>query len=75
MGLSYYNRLECLFVRGRILDAKRRRILADCRPKIRKLYVVCTYVDMDELLVSTIEVEKVMGEIREMPFEPLKDER
>jgi hypothetical protein len=30
---------------------------------------------MDELLVSTIEVEKVMGEIGEMPFEPLKDER
>ncbi len=37
--------------------------------------MVCTYADMDELLVSTIEVEKVMGEIGEMPFEPLKDER
>lgn len=29
---------------------------------------------MDELFASTIEVEKVMGEIGEMPFEPLKDE-
>jgi hypothetical protein len=29
---------------------------------------------MDELLASTIEVEKVMGEIGEMPFEPLKDQ-
>jgi len=30
---------------------------------------------MDEFLASTIEVEKVMGEIGEMPFEPLKDEQ
>jgi hypothetical protein len=36
--------------------------------------VVCTYVDMDELLASNIEVEKVMGEIGETIFEPLKDE-
>jgi hypothetical protein len=30
---------------------------------------------MDELLAITIEVEKVLGEIRETPFEPLKEER
>jgi hypothetical protein len=30
---------------------------------------------MDELLVTTIEVEKVLGEIWETPYEPLKDER
>ncbi len=34
-----------------------------------------TYVDMDELLASTIEVEKVFGEIGKTPFEPLKDEQ
>jgi hypothetical protein len=73
--LSYYKILECLFVRGRILDDKRRRwFLAHLRPKIRKLYVVRTYANMDELLVSAIEMEKVMGETGEMPFEPLKDE-
>ncbi len=33
-----------------------------------------TYADMDELLASTIEVEKVLGEIGGIPFEPLKDE-
>jgi len=60
-------------VRGRILDAKRKRwFLAHFRPK---LCVVCTYTNMDEFLASTIEVEKVMGEIGEMPFEPLKDEQ
>jgi hypothetical protein len=30
---------------------------------------------MDELLVTTIEVEKVLGKIRETPFEPLKEEK
>ncbi len=30
---------------------------------------------MDELLASTIEVEKVLGEIRKTYFEPLKDEQ
>ncbi len=48
--------------------------MAHLRPKIRKLYAVCTYADMDELLALAIEMEKVMGEIGEMHFEPLKDE-
>jgi hypothetical protein len=49
-------------MKGRILNAKRRRwFLAHLRPKIKKLCVVCTYVDMIELLASTIEIEKVMG--------------
>lgn len=30
---------------------------------------------MDELLASTIEVEKVLGEIRKTSIEPLKDEQ
>ncbi len=73
---TYYDRLECLFVKGIILDAKsRRRFLAHLRPEIKKLCVVHTYADMDELLVVAIEVEKVFREIREMPFEPLKEER
>jgi hypothetical protein len=32
---------------------------------MKKLCVVCTSVDMDKLLVATIEVEKVLGEIGE----------
>jgi hypothetical protein len=65
-----------LFVKGKILDAKRRgRFLAHFKPKIRKLYVVCTYIDMDKLLATAIEVEKVLGKFGEISFEPLKDER
>jgi hypothetical protein len=71
----YYDKLEHLFVKGKILDAeKRKRFMAHFRPKIRKLCVVHTYVDMDELLATAIKVEKVLGEIEETPFEPLKDE-
>jgi hypothetical protein len=33
---------------------------------MKKLCVVRTYVDMDKLLVATIEVEKVLGEIGEI---------
>jgi len=59
-----------------ILDAKRNKpFLAHLRPLIRKLCVVHTYVEMDELLASTIEVEKVLGEIGETSSRPLKDER
>jgi hypothetical protein len=29
---SYYDRLECLFVRGKILDVERRQFLAHLRP-------------------------------------------
>ncbi len=51
-------------MKRRILDAERRRqFLANLRLEIRKFCVVHTYVDMDELLDSSIEVEKVMGEI------------
>jgi hypothetical protein len=72
----YYVKLEGLFVKGKILDAKwKKRFLAHLKLEIRKLGVVHTYVDMDELLATTIEVEKVLGEIGETHFEPLKEER
>lgn len=72
----YYDRLEHLFVKGKNFDAKRRKkFMAHFRPKIRKLCVVHTYANMDELLATTIKVEKVLGETEEAPFEPLKDER
>ncbi len=51
------------------------RFLAHLRLEIRKLCMVRTYANMDELLVATIEVEKVLREIWETFYEPLKDER
>jgi hypothetical protein len=54
------------------VDVERQRwFLAKLRPKLRKLLVVRTYHDMDELLVAIIEVENALGEIGETSYEPL----
>ncbi|CAM6019453.1 unnamed protein product [Sphagnum balticum] len=72
---KYFERLDRLFQRGRITDAEqRRRILARLRPKIRKLCVVRTFADIEELVGAASELERVLGEIGETPFEPLKEE-
>jgi len=73
---KYFERLDKLFQRGRIQDAgQRRRFLARLRPEIRKLCVVRTFADIEELVGAAIEVERVLGELGEMPFEPLKEEQ
>jgi hypothetical protein len=48
--------------------------LAKLRPEIRKLCVVRTYIDIEEVVVVTIEIEHVLGELRETPYEPMKEE-
>jgi len=49
--------------------------LARLKPEIRKLCVVRTFTDIEELVGATIELERVLGEIGETPFEPLKEEQ
>ncbi len=72
----YYERLEWLFVKGHIPNVERKRqFLAKLQPKLKKFLVVCTYQNMDELLSTAIELEKVLGEIGETPYEPLQGER
>jgi hypothetical protein len=73
---KYFERLNRLFQRGRIPDVEqRRRFLARLRPEIRKLCVVRVFADIEELVAATIEVERVLGELGETPFEPLKEEQ
>jgi predicted aspartyl protease len=73
---KYYERLDKLFQRGRIQDAEQRRqFLARLRPEIRKLCVVRTFADIEELVGAAIEVERVLGELGETPFEPFKEEQ
>jgi hypothetical protein len=43
--------------------------------KNHNFYVVKVYEDMDKLLAVTIEIEKIMGKINEIPFQPLKEEK
>jgi hypothetical protein len=73
---KYFERLDKLFQRGRILDAEqRRRFLARLRPEIRKLWVVRTFINIEELVGAATKLERVLGEIGETPYEPLKEEQ
>jgi len=73
---KYFERLDKLFQRGMIQDVKqRRRFLAILRPEIRKLCVVRTFADIEELVGVATEVERVLGELGETPYEPLREEQ
>jgi hypothetical protein len=73
---KYFERLDKLFQRGRIQDVEqRKRFLARLRPEIRKLCVVSTFTDIEELVGAATELERVLGELGETPFEPLKEEQ
>jgi len=73
---KYFERLDRLFQRGRIPDTEqRRRFLAKLRPEIRKLCVVRTFADIEELVGAATELEQMLGELGETPFEPLKEEQ
>jgi len=74
--LKYFERLDRLFQRGKIPNAEqRRRFLGRLRPEIRKLCVVQTFTDIEELVGAATELEQVLGELGETPFEPLKEEQ
>jgi hypothetical protein len=49
--------------------------LAKLRLEIRKLCVIKTFIDIEKLVGATTEVEKVLGELGETPYEPLKEEQ
>ncbi len=74
--LKYFERLDKLFQRGRIPDAEqRRRFLGRLRPEIRKLCVVRMFADIEELVGVATELERVLGELGETPYKPLKEEQ
>ncbi len=73
---KYFERLDRLFQRGRIQDAEqKKRFLAKLRPEIRKLCVVRTFTDIEELVSVATKLERILGELGETPFEPLKEEQ
>jgi len=49
--------------------------LGRLRPEIRKLCVVRTFADIKELVGAATKLEKVLGELGETPYEPLKEEQ
>jgi len=73
---KYFERLDKLFQKGQISDIEqRRRFLARLRPEIRKLCVVRTFADIEELVGAATEVERVLAELGETPYEPLLEEQ
>jgi hypothetical protein len=73
---KYFECLDKLFQRGKIQDVEqRRRFLARLRPEIRKLCVVRTFADIEELVGTATKLERMLGELGETPFEPLKEEQ
>ncbi len=48
--------------------------MARLRPEIRKLYVVRTFANIEELVGATTEVERVLCELGETPYESLPEE-
>jgi len=68
--------MEKLFIKSKLEDAEQRRIfLSHLRPKIRKFCVMKDYANMEALLNVALEVERVLIEIGETPFEMLKEEQ
>ncbi len=73
---KYFECLDKLFRKGKIQDVEqRRRFLARLWPKIRKLCVVRTFADIEEVVGAVMEVERVMGELGETPYESLREEQ
>jgi replication fork clamp-binding protein CrfC len=73
---KYYEHLDKLFQKGRIQDVEqKRRFLAKLRPEIQKLCVVRTFTDIEELVGVVMELERVLGELGETPYEPLREEQ
>jgi hypothetical protein len=54
---------------------QKRRFLAKLRPEIRKLCVVRTFADIEELVGAATEVERVLGELGETLYESLREEQ
>jgi hypothetical protein len=42
-------------------------------PEIRKLCVVKTYINIEEVVVVVAEIERVLEELRETSYEPMKE--
>ncbi len=73
---KYFERFDKLFQRGMIHDDEQiRRFLARLRPEIRKLCVVKTFTNIKKLMGAATKLERVLGELGETPYEPLKEEQ
>ncbi len=72
----YFDWLNKLFKKGKVKDIEQRcRLLAHQHLDIKKLFMVRSYANVEEMLVVVKEVDKVLGELGKTPFEPLKEKQ
>jgi hypothetical protein len=49
--------------------------MAQLKPKLKRLYVVRTYIDIEDMVLATIEIERVLGDLGETPYDPFMEEK
>ncbi len=54
---------------------QRCRLLAHLHLDIKKLFIVRSYANVEEILVVAKEVERVLGELGKTPFGPLNEKQ
>jgi hypothetical protein len=73
---KYFERLDKLFHKGKIGDVKqRKRFLARLRLELRRLCVVKTYTDIEEMVIVAIKIQRLLGDLGETPYDPLREEK
>ncbi len=73
---KYFEHLDKLFRKGKVQDVEqKRKFLARLRPEVRKLCVVWTFANIEELVGPATEVERVLAEFGETPYEPIWEEQ
>jgi hypothetical protein len=71
----YFDHLDKLFRKGKVKDVEQWcRFLVHLSPKIRKFCMVKNCTNMEEMLVATKDVERILDELEVTPFEPFKEE-
>lgn len=71
----YFDHLDKFFKKRKVKDVEQRcRFLMHPFPKIRKFCMVKNYTSVEEMLVATKNVKRVLGELGVTPFEPFKEE-
>ncbi len=73
---KYFERLDKFFQKGNIRNVEqKRRFLAQLRLELRRLCVVKTYINFEEMAIIATKVERVLQDLGDTPYDPFRDEK
>jgi hypothetical protein len=49
--------------------------MARLRPELKRLCVVRTYTNIEEMVNATTEIKSVLGDLGQTPYDPLREEK